>query len=137
MHHASMLTTACCTIERMLAAGDMAAFKKGVATLTGGSGAVAVVLTERRMSSRGHRLLGGAIHNASAHHELCRWGPDTGIPASGRHVMETDSVGVLQHGVALGLVTYKAFKATLGWTGGQTGQNRLSPGGRRPPADHP
>ncbi len=103
------------TIERLLASRDMEAFKMGIATLTGGSGAVAVVLTESGMSRHGHRLLGGVIHNATAHHQLCRWGPDTGIPASGLHVMETDSVGVLKNGVALGIETYKAFKATLKW----------------------
>jgi 3-oxoacyl-[acyl-carrier-protein] synthase-3 len=103
------------TIERLLASKDMAAFKKGVATLTGGSGAVAVVLTEHRMSGNGHRLLGGAIRNATMHHRLCRWGPDTGIPASGLHEMETDSVGVLKNGVALGIETYGAFKTEMAW----------------------
>jgi acyl-CoA:acyl-CoA alkyltransferase len=53
------------------------------------------------------------IRNAAGHHGLCRWGPDTGIPASFPVVMETDSVGVLKHGVALGVETYLAFKKAL------------------------
>jgi 3-oxoacyl-[acyl-carrier-protein] synthase-3 len=93
----------------------MAVFKKTVATLTGGSGAVAVVLCEASRARNGHRLLGGTARNAVCHHRLCIWGPDTGIIASGQHMMETDSVGVLRHGVALGVETYRTFRRTLGW----------------------
>ena len=103
------------TIERLLEAKDMDLFKQTIATLTGGSGAVAVLLTDASVSDKGHRLLGGVVRNSTAHHKLCRWGPDTGIPASGPHVMQTDSVGVLQHGVALGIETYQAFKKNLAW----------------------
>lgn len=103
------------TIERLLETKEMEHFKLTLATLTGGSGAVAVLMTSAAVSGRGHRLLGGVIRNATDHHKLCRWGPDTGIPASGLHVMQTDSVGVLQHGVTLGIETYKAFKKELSW----------------------
>jgi len=103
------------TIERLLENRDMDEFKMKIATLTGGSGAVAVLMTDASIADRGHRLLGGAIRSATVHHKLCRWGPDTGIPASGLHVMETDSIGVLQHGVSLGIETYKAFKEELSW----------------------
>ena len=104
------------TINRLLETKNMDYFKQTIATLTGGSGAVAVLLTDASISDKGHRLLGGVIRNATRHHKLCRWGPDTGIPASGLHVMQTDSVGVLQHGVALGIETYKAFKKKLSWS---------------------
>ena len=103
------------TIERLLKTKDMETFKKTVATLTGGSGAVAVILTHESLSKRGHRLLGGVARSACAYHHLCRWGPDTGIPASGLHIMETDSVGVLQNGVTLGIATYQDFKRLLVW----------------------
>jgi 3-oxoacyl-[acyl-carrier-protein] synthase-3 len=103
------------TIERLLKTKDMETFKKTVATLTGGSGAVAVILTRGSLSDRGHRLLGGAARSACTHHRLCRWGPDTGFPASGLHSMETDSVGVLQNGVTLGIATYQDFKHILSW----------------------
>lgn len=102
------------TIERLLAAADMEMFKKTIATLTGGSGAVAVLLTSKRMTAHNHRLIGGVVKNATVHHELCTWGPDTGIPASTPLIMETDSVAVLQHGVALGVATYRAFREKLG-----------------------
>ena len=101
------------TMERLLKKPDMEHFKKSLATLTGGSGAVALLMTDKNLSHRGHRLVGGVVRNASEHHGLCRWGPDTGIPASFPVVMETDSVGVLKHGVALGVETYRAFKTAL------------------------
>ena len=101
------------TIDRLLETRNMAVFKKTVATLTGGSGAVAVILTDRTLTASGHRVLGGVARSAAEHHQLCVWGPDTGIPASGLHVMETDPVGVLQNGVVLGIDTFKAFRREL------------------------
>jgi len=107
------------TIERMLASNDMEMFKHCVATLTGGSGAAAVILSDGSFAKHGHRLLGGMVKNAVRHHRLCTWGPDTGIPASAPHVMNTDSVGVLQNGVQLGLETFRAFRDELHWAGDQ------------------
>jgi acyl-CoA:acyl-CoA alkyltransferase len=101
------------TIQRMLAAGNMAMFKQTVATLTGGSGAVAVLLTDASLSHENHRLLGGAYRCASEHHGLCTWGPDSGVSAVGEQVMNTDSVAVLKHGVVLGIETYQVFRQTL------------------------
>ena len=107
------------TIERLLKTANMDIFKKTIATLTGGSGAVAVVLTDGSHSAAGHRLLGGVARNATAFHKLCVWGPDTGIPASGLHIMETDSVGVLKNGVALGVETFTALREKLSWSNSQ------------------
>jgi 3-oxoacyl-[acyl-carrier-protein] synthase-3 len=104
------------SIERMLETRDMTVFRKTVATLTGGSGAVAVILAHASLSVNGHRLVGGTIRNAVRHHGLCRWGPDTGIPATLPQIMETDSAGVLQHGVALGIETYRHFRKEMNWT---------------------
>jgi 3-oxoacyl-[acyl-carrier-protein] synthase-3 len=103
------------TIDRLLTAGDMDTFKKCIATLTGGSGAVAVILTHKDISNFGHRLLGGAYRSAAQHFRLCTWGPDTGIPATMPLVMETDSVGVLKNGVALGIETFRQFRKILDW----------------------
>ncbi|UCD79376.1 MAG: 3-oxoacyl-ACP synthase III [Desulfobacterales bacterium] len=103
------------TIDRLLETKDMEVFKKTIATLTGGSGAVAVVLTNQSLSDSGHRILGGTARSAPEHHQLCVWGPDTGIPASGLHKMETDSVRVLQSGVVLGIDTFQSFRRELSW----------------------
>ena len=107
-------------IELMLNQPDMESFKKRVATLTGGSGAVAVLLTDSSFYSHnyksGHKLIGGTAKNASEHNMLCRWGPDIGVTDTGLYLMETDSVGVLQNGIILGVETFKAFKKELSWS---------------------
>ena len=104
------------TINRLVNSPDMNTFKKTVATLTGGSGSVAVLLTDAAASSSGHQLLGGVVQNAVRHHLLCTWGPDTGIPSSGEQIMETDSVGVLNYGITLGIETFERFKIHLNLT---------------------
>ena len=90
-------------------------FRLSVATLTGGSGAVGVLVAHESLTAAGHRLLGGVIRSNAEHHELCRWGPDTGVPASAPLVMRTDSVGVLQHGIKLGIETWREFRRELDW----------------------
>lgn len=106
------------SIRRLLEAPDMSAFRDTIATLTGGSGAVAAVLARRDLVPDGHRLLGGAARNATRFHRLCLWGPDAGCIADGVHAMRTDAVGVLKNGVALGAETYRAFMAEMKWPGG-------------------
>lgn len=103
------------TIERLLASKDMEIFKETIATLTGGSGAVAVVLSHASLAPNGHKLLGGVAKSAAQHHKLCTWGPDTGVPSSGPSIMRTDSVGVLKNGVILGMETFRAFRQELAW----------------------
>ncbi len=62
-------------IERMLKEKTMQMFTSSLATLTGGSGAAAVLLTDGSFDNEGaHRLIGGANHAAPEHHALCRWG---------------------------------------------------------------
>jgi 3-oxoacyl-[acyl-carrier-protein] synthase-3 len=107
------------TIERLVESKNMDVFKQTVATLTGGSGAVAVLLTDASIAKNGHRLLGGVFRSAAEHHELCTWGPATGLSADGRQLMNTDSVGVLKNGVALGIDTFHEFKKTLGLADGK------------------
>ncbi len=101
------------TIARLNRDRSMDTLRKTVATLTGGSGAVAVLLTEAVEAAQHRRLLGGAARSAPEHHRLCTWGPDTGIPGGTGHMAETDSANVLQHGVALGLETFREFRTAL------------------------
>jgi 3-oxoacyl-[acyl-carrier-protein] synthase-3 len=101
------------TIERLNREKTMEVLRKTMATLTGGSGAVAVLLSEASLSGRGHRIIGGVARSAPEHHRLCVWGPDTGIPGSTQHMAETDSVQVLQNGVALGIDTFREFRRAL------------------------
>ena len=103
------------TIDRMNQTGDMNFFKKNIATLTGGSGAVAVVLADRSLSENGHRLLGATVRHANEFHRLCMWGGDTEKAADGQHFIETDAMGILNNGVRLGQATFREFRKTLGW----------------------
>ncbi len=103
-------------IERMLHMKDMESFKLSLATLTGGSGAVAVLLTDGSFSSgKRRRLMGGVTQTAPQFHELCWWGVDTDPNSQWWQLMRTDSVGVLENGVALGKQTWAAFLRNLGW----------------------
>lgn len=111
------------SIERMLERRDVDTWKDCLATLTGGSGAVAVLLTDGSFGGGGHRLLGGVCRAAPEHHRICRWGvePVPG-PGAGRarlaEVMTTDAVAVLKNGVVLGKRTWEDFLAELGWKAG-------------------
>ena len=106
-------------IERLLHTATMDNYKTSLATLTGGSGAVAVLLTDADHSVSQHRLVSQAIRSAPEHHKICRWGPDTGIPASAPMIMETDAPAVLTHGVTLGRATWRDFLNTTGWSPSQ------------------
>ncbi|WP_321531845.1 3-oxoacyl-ACP synthase III [uncultured Desulfuromonas sp.] len=105
------------TIRRMLKEQDMALFSRSVATLTGGSGAVAVLLTDGSFNSpQSHKLLGGVALAAPQHHHLCRWGVEETAQDQLRQFMNTDAVAVMNNGVQLGLDTWKKFLPTIGWS---------------------
>ncbi len=103
------------TIKRLLDNPDPVKFKKSLATMTGGSGAVGVLLTDDSFGKEGHRLLGGVARSAPSFHHLCRWGPATGVSANAPMEMETDAAAVLEHGVKLGAETWREFKTLLDW----------------------
>ncbi len=70
------------TIERLLSNINREALTQSIATLTGGSGAIAVLLTDGSFGrDHAHRLLGGVTKAAPEHHALCTWGyQPTGLP---------------------------------------------------------
>lgn len=80
-------------IERMLQDKTMDMFSKSLATLTGGSGAAAVLLTDGSFHNKEtHRLVGGVNHAAPEHHELCRWGVSLSPVALGDLVFSPDKL---------------------------------------------
>lgn len=93
-------------IASMLADRSFDNFRLSLATLTGGSGAVAVILTDGSFAGehKKHRLLGGVYRSACEHHKLCIWHDDK---------MSTDATAVLKHGVALGRQTWADLLAEL------------------------
>lgn len=108
------------TIRRLTAAPTMENYVASLATFTGGSGAVAVLLTDGSFANGPrHKLLGGAIASAPQFCGLCRWGI---TQVSAEHFiqsMHTDAVAVLEHGVELGLKTWNGFLETMGWSAAQ------------------
>ncbi|MBI3296866.1 MAG: 3-oxoacyl-ACP synthase III [Elusimicrobia bacterium] len=111
------------TIERMAADAGLASFKDSLATLTGGSGAVAALLTDGSFGSKRRRLVGGAFRAAPEHNGLCRWGLEP-LPLHNGYkarkpveeVMRTDAVAVLKNGVTLGRDCWREFLGAVGWT---------------------
>lgn len=105
------------SIARLNAEPTLERYRLGLATMTGGSGAAAVLLTAADYSGTEHKLVSGAALSAPQHHELCRWGPTKGLLGETTNVMDTDASGVLEHGVALGRATWDKFLSNSGWRG--------------------
>ena len=104
-------------IARLLEGVGMDQFAEALATFTGGSGAVAMLLTDGSFpGEKGHRLLGAVSQVAPEHHELCRWGLKTSAEDGQSQFMATDSVSVLKYGVLLGQKTWQVFLDEMGWT---------------------
>jgi 3-oxoacyl-[acyl-carrier-protein] synthase-3 len=130
-------------IETMVRAKSVEFFRESIATLTGGSGAVAVLVVSEELSqSKRRKIVGGVTQNAPEYHALCRWGMKSLLPATVhtvervfghqagalvqrsidfglRHVMipfmETRAGEVLKYGVDLGMRTWKKFLGKIGW----------------------
>ncbi len=111
-------------IDEMLNNQDMEQLTLSLATLTGGSGAAAVLMTNGTFGNRETPKLLGAVARAyPEHHGLCRWGlfsgpadAETGqCPQPVRQRMQTDSVSVLKYGVQLGKETWGKFLGHLDW----------------------
>jgi 3-oxoacyl-[acyl-carrier-protein] synthase III len=103
------------SIARMTKEPTMERYRLGLATLTGGSGAVAVVMTDLESSFTERRLVAGASSSAPRFHRLCRWGPEAGLLGETTNVMDTDASQVLEHGVDLGKKTWERLLAATGW----------------------
>ncbi len=106
-------------IEKMLANPIMEYFATTLATLTGGSGAIAVLLTDGSfpLISPRHRLLGGILRTAPEYHGLCRWGLEQcngSLQVS--PFMYTDSVAVLKYGVEIFQQTWNDFLHEMNWS---------------------
>jgi 3-oxoacyl-[acyl-carrier-protein] synthase III len=104
------------TIDRMLSNRTMENFRLSLATMTGGSGSIAIIITDQSLAPTGHRILGGVMRSRTKFHRLCRWGPDTGMPSTAPMEMITDATVLMEHGINLGVETWYAFLEEMGWT---------------------
>ncbi|MCG6894200.1 MAG: 3-oxoacyl-ACP synthase III [Desulfobacteraceae bacterium] len=79
-------------------------FRENFATLTLGSGAVAMILAHRKVSRSGHRINGAVTRADTRYSRLCLGQPDR---------MVADPHRVLVHGVELALETWKDAQGSL------------------------
>jgi 3-oxoacyl-[acyl-carrier-protein] synthase-3 len=90
-------------IDRMVRTRSVELFRESVATLTGGSGAVAVLVVGEELSrERRRRLVGGVTQNAPEHHSLCRWGLQSilaAAPVAAERVFGQNAAALVQKGV--------------------------------------
>ncbi len=106
------------TIDDMLAEPTMQNYARSLATLTGGSGAVAVLLTDGSLNlktSRNHQLLGASHLSSPEHNNLCQWGLKEVGPQLYREFMRTDAVTLLKEGVSLAKDTWEHFLEQRDW----------------------
>jgi len=96
------------TIERLQDPEiDHRTFRANFATLTLGSGAVAMVLGRSDSVENAHDYLGGVTLAATEHNQLC-----TGF----MHEMLTDTKALTEAGLNLAIKTWEKAAAELGWT---------------------
>ena len=96
------------TIKRLLnPETTWATFRNNFATLTLGSGAVAMILARATGAAKEHRFLGGVTLAATQHCKLCTAQVDQ---------MITDTKKLFHHGLELGLKTWELARHALGWT---------------------
>lgn len=90
----------------MLQRTEMEFFRRTIGVLTGGSGAVAVLLSHKNYAPpEAHTLHGGVAGSDPQFHRLCHWGVD----AQGTETLVLDSIALLQHGLAISERTFAHF----------------------------
>lgn len=86
------------------------------ASLTIGSGAVAMILSRRSGESRGRRLYGGVSLSATGYNGLCRGNADKSMADGQDVLMNTDSEELLRRGVETAARTWELFRSETGWS---------------------
>ena len=105
------------TIEQLLNKRSLTRreFKRAFASLTIGSGAVALVMAHEGVAQADHTLLGGVVRTAAEHNGLCRGSGDTGFGGDASMSMQTDAESLLDNGCALAAETFATYIEALDW----------------------
>ncbi len=105
------------TIDEINKAKSVEFYKKTIATMTGGSGAAAVLLTDGSFNADKtclHRIDGSVVRHANRYHKLCRWTfEEHGMPVNSKITMRTDARAVLEHGLDLAGKTFRQLRKEL------------------------
>ncbi len=105
------------TIQTML--NDKSLNRKTIkpffASLTIGSGAIAVIMSHKNLSPKGHRLLGGATIANTQYNDLCRGNSDKGMNDGADTIMNTDSEKLMLKGIETASETWNKFKSVIPW----------------------
>jgi acyl-CoA:acyl-CoA alkyltransferase len=107
------------TIDEINQNKTLSFYKETLATMTGGSGAVAVLLTDGSFANNNHKhkIKGAVIKNAIQHHGLCSWGfSEKGMPVDSKIIMRTQANSVLENGTELVVKTFKKFLQEFNFT---------------------
>jgi 3-oxoacyl-[acyl-carrier-protein] synthase-3 len=101
------------TVQKLLSDPDLnrKTIKSAFASLTIGSGCVALVLSDRDFCDSGHYLAGGVCRAHTRHNELCQGGQN----AEQGTLMATDSEMLLQRGVETASACWNDFLHNLDW----------------------
>jgi 3-oxoacyl-[acyl-carrier-protein] synthase-3 len=107
------------TIDYLNGNGSLsrAQIKPAFASLTIGSGSAAVLLTDRKLSPTGNRLLGAECYANTRFSRLC-YGGDASAASDPALLMWTDAEGLMHHGVEAARQAFDRFLVSMGWTAG-------------------
>ena len=90
--------------------------KRAIASLTIGSGSVAVLLVNRELSRTKNRLLSATARTDTRHHALCHSGRDESVAGDMRPLMDTDSERLMHEGIRVGAEAFPEFLREAGWS---------------------
>ena len=101
------------TIEHLLTDATLTrkSIKPAFASLTIGSGAVALVMGDRKLKDTGHRLAAGTCRANTRHNDLCQGGQN----AEQGTLMSTDSELLLTEGIETARMCWQDFLQESGW----------------------
>jgi 3-oxoacyl-[acyl-carrier-protein] synthase-3 len=106
------------TINSLLADNGLTrkSIKYSFASLTIGSGAVALVMSHEKYSPGSQKFIGGAYRANTKHNDLCQGGQSNSPGSTGSStLMATDSEELMKQGIETARATWEDFMVELDW----------------------
>jgi 3-oxoacyl-[acyl-carrier-protein] synthase-3 len=111
---------------------SLAQVNSAVASLTIGSGSVAVLLTDRLLSRNDNRLLAATTATYSAGYSRCQIEFDETKPGEQFRFMETDAARLIEEGILLLVENFGRILDEIGWSRGDIDKTICHQVGSRP-----